>query len=617
MVSLAQSDSKAEDQQLSAERYIAAALSRNATQMWSHYRIEENSERAIEKIHQLTTASHSEHTNSHSDVEEEGHSETESFQSKRLPDITQQQVVKQTHAHQTQLFEIPGQKSLEEFGREAVSEKCKKEVREVNPRITENAPMEKRQEIENSQEGWVGVSCGHHQEQTTPPVGEEGEKRAPESDHVAKPEIKDVPSLAELASDDRETGPKKEEDSSSDSDLEFLTPPSSPIPRHTCPIPQPIEDNSINTEEVGLTLVSGITPPTATPLHSEPRDISSPTATHPVKLVIDTPTLTNLSPLWSEEVNGESPVVTDHPHEKESSRLSPSTPSHTDDQTYPASLSPSEEMDDQALLTHPSQPKRDVGSMPPHHHPQPGMDNADVISLADASQPDTPTSHVAADLDKPDMDKIDLRLHPSKLHQDPHEPEDEIEAIALPRDQFEFAHDEFDGHCKVDREVNTEPPELIDQAVNTHVIELRQQSMNTDQVETRHSSTNTEIEVDEKFACTDRVETSDVAVLAKPIMEEKVMNTELSAFELLKRVHSTEKLERLEAASKTMAAELNEEKSKRMVGDRLVQMMQSELTELRQSNATEMTSRLRQENELTSLKVGRSCVFPTDHMIFT
>ena len=196
----------------------------------------------------------------------------------------------------------------------------------------------------------------------------------------------------------------------------------------------------------------------------------------------------------------------------------------------------------------------DARSMSPSHQPQPGTDDTDAFSATDNPRPDTPVCRQG-----------------------------------------------------VDRGVNTDLNEFTDQASNTPIVDTCWQATNTDKVETSQKCTNTEIETEEKVIWTDRVETSEEATLVKPFVKEKAVNTELSAFELLKRVHSMEKMERLEAESRIMAAELNEEKSKRMVGDSLVQMLQSEIVELRQSNATETTSRLRLENEVTSVKVQKDC----------
>ena len=49
--------------------------------------------------------------------------------------------------------------------------------------------------------------------------------------------------------------------------------------------------------------------------------------------------------------------------------------------------------------------------------------------------------------------------------------------------------------------------------------------------------------------------------------------------------------------------ERNEARSQKMVAEEMVKIVQSELTELRQRNITETTSRVRVENQLGELKV--------------
>ena len=81
------------------------------------------------------------------------------------------------------------------------------------------------------------------------------------------------------------------------------------------------------------------------------------------------------------------------------------------------------------------------------------------------------------------------------------------------------------------------------------------------------------------------------------------VNTELSVFELLQLVHEAENIQNLQEQHKAALKELNEEKSKRMVNEHLVQIIQSDLTEVRQHSVTETTTRLRLENEVADFKV--------------
>lgn len=50
-------------------------------------------------------------------------------------------------------------------------------------------------------------------------------------------------------------------------------------------------------------------------------------------------------------------------------------------------------------------------------------------------------------------------------------------------------------------------------------------------------------------------------------------------------------------------AQLNEERSQKMVAEQLVKIVQGELSELRQRSVMETTTRLRLENELSDTKV--------------
>lgn len=86
-------------------------------------------------------------------------------------------------------------------------------------------------------------------------------------------------------------------------------------------------------------------------------------------------------------------------------------------------------------------------------------------------------------------------------------------------------------------------------------------------------------------------------------VEENSVNTELSVFELLKLVHEAENTHRLQERHNSVMKELNEETSKRMVSEHLVQIVQSDLMEVRQHSITETTARLRLENEVADLKV--------------
>ena len=98
--------------------------------------------------------------------------------------------------------------------------------------------------------------------------------------------------------------------------------------------------------------------------------------------------------------------------------------------------------------------------------------------------------------------------------------------------------------------------------------------------------------------------TLEVAVGTPPIcVEDKSASTELSAFELLQVVHNAENSQRIHEEHKLAMRELNEEKSKRLVSEQLVNIVQSDLMAARQQNISETTARLRLEKEVADLKV--------------
>ena len=490
VATMSTSDSVADDQRLTAEREIASALSRNATQLWSHYRSEELSERALERIHQLASEAGKDRRNADSITEEEGHhSEPESVESEpplsehlvsdshqtslsvNLP--SQQQSQEQAHAHPPQLLEMLAQKKHSDSDKKT-SEDHEEEERDAELEITEKAPGDGgrrlAQEAESSEEDLENVKPAVHQERTRTLPIEDEEMEKKEKKRVL---TIDLDTVSELANIDNK------EDVSSSSDDNFETPPTSPTSFSTNLFTQLVEGSAVDNGDSKLKYLA--------------------------------------QPQTGDE---EAPTV-------------------------------SQKQEDLSVLATATDPFRgDIGSMPPSHQSRLGAEDTDSVSASDYPQPGTPTCHQGTD-------------------------------------------------CGV----NTDSVEVFDQASNTPVVETQQQSANTDQMETSDHFTNTEIETEDRTMCTDRTETSEEATLVKPVVQEKGANTELSAFELLKRVHSMEKLERLESETKIMALELNEEKSKRMVGDSLVQMLQSEIVELRQSNASETTSRLRLETEVASVKV--------------
>ena len=91
-------------------------------------------------------------------------------------------------------------------------------------------------------------------------------------------------------------------------------------------------------------------------------------------------------------------------------------------------------------------------------------------------------------------------------------------------------------------------------------------------------------------------------------VQDNSVNTELSAFGLLQVVHDAENSQRVREEHKLAMGELNEEKSKRLVSEQLVNIIQSDLMAIRRQNISETTARLRLEKEVADLKVHKISV---------
>lgn len=80
-------------------------------------------------------------------------------------------------------------------------------------------------------------------------------------------------------------------------------------------------------------------------------------------------------------------------------------------------------------------------------------------------------------------------------------------------------------------------------------------------------------------------------------------NTIVNCLDVLRRAKEVEELNMLKADHLISVKQLNQEKSQRMVAEHLVKIVQSDVSELRQKNMNEVTTRMKLENELSDAKV--------------
>ena len=84
---------------------------------------------------------------------------------------------------------------------------------------------------------------------------------------------------------------------------------------------------------------------------------------------------------------------------------------------------------------------------------------------------------------------------------------------------------------------------------------------------------------------------------------DKACNTELSGLKFMDQIQTIELLSKLQTKYKAASSELNEEKSRRMVNDNLLVILQNDISNLQLKNITEATTRLKLESEIAELKV--------------
>ena len=120
-----------------------------------------------------------------------------------------------------------------------------------------------------------------------------------------------------------------------------------------------------------------------------------------------------------------------------------------------------------------------------------------------------------------------------------------------------------------------------DKGVNTETTSTSDKGVNTETTPTQNTTTQTVLEY------------SDASI-----------NTEMSTFDLLQQVYSAEKIERIKEQLKQTMAELNDERSKRMVNDNLLSILEKDVVSLQQRNVNEATTRIRMDGEIADVNVS-------------
>jgi len=116
--------------------------------------------------------------------------------------------------------------------------------------------------------------------------------------------------------------------------------------------------------------------------------------------------------------------------------------------------------------------------------------------------------------------------------------------------------------------------------------------------------TQTEVTQTNEAATNMTIDVQSVSTTTEPVLTQDVeCSTELSFYELMEKVRETEMFKKLQEEHKAALREMNEEKSKRMVSEQLIKIVQSDMSSIRQRSVAETTTRLRLENELGDVKV--------------
>ena len=144
----------------------------------------------------------------------------------------------------------------------------------------------------------------------------------------------------------------------------------------------------------------------------------------------------------------------------------------------------------------------------------------------------------------------------------------------------------FTSHVEIITETapfynTTETTHTSDKGVNTETTHTSDKGVNTETTPTQNTSTQTVLEY------------CDASI-----------NTEMSTFDLLQQVYSAEKMERIQEQLKQAMAELNEERSKRMVNDNLLSILEKDVVSLQQRNVNEATTRIRMDSEIADVNVS-------------
>ena len=192
----------------------------------------------------------------------------------------------------------------------------------------------------------------------------------------------------------------------------------------------------------------------------------------------------------------------------------------------------------------------------------------------------------------------------------------EVDAV-----EQELVHEQFE--CVLDRDLTSSVLETIpilikkDATTETTPFVAKENSncidfgVNTEATPTLDSGVITEAISTSDFATnTDCIPTKDSECLACIESHDESVNTDVSMFQLLKQVQSAEKFVQMREELREKTFQLNEEKSKRMVNENLVSILQSDITSLQQRNVSESTTRIRMDGEIAELKVSLTLLLP-------
>ena len=147
------------------------------------------------------------------------------------------------------------------------------------------------------------------------------------------------------------------------------------------------------------------------------------------------------------------------------------------------------------------------------------------------------------------------------------------------------------------KEESVEKPKMkVEEVFTSHVEIITETAPFYDTIETTPTS--------DKGVNTETTPTKNTTTQTVLEYYDASINTEMSTFDLLQQVYSAEKIERIKEQLKQTMAELNEERSKRMVNDNLLSILEKDVVSLQQRNVNEATTRIRMDSEIADVNVS-------------